>query len=216
MAKEMLSIYQCAPGTKSVKGGPFKVMINPSNYSHGHTIEYSKEKANDSIASELKFSQVKPETVKFNVIFDGTGVVKSDKPVKTLIKDLREKVYEYEGSEHQTPHVKLVWGSFTFYGRLTTMSIDYTMFTPGGDPLRAKVDMNFEGYMDRSEESKTKDQQSPDLTHILEFKAGDTLPLACHRIYKDSSYYHEIAVYNNITNFRDIKPGTRLVFPPIG
>jgi len=46
-------------------------------------------------------------------------------------------------------------------------------------------------------------------------KAGDTLPLLCHRVYKDSTYYLDIARINGITNFRNIRPGMRLKFPPL-
>jgi len=45
--------------------------------------------------------------------------------------------------------------------------------------------------------------------------AGDTLPYLCYSIYGDSSYYLDIAKLNNILYFRDLIPGTQLVFPPL-
>jgi len=43
---------------------------------------------------------------------------------------------------------------------------------------------------------------------------GDTLPAMCDRLYGDSKYYIAVAAANGLTSFRDIKPGTPLVFPP--
>jgi nucleoid-associated protein YgaU len=53
------------------------------------------------------------------------------------------------------------------------------------------------------------------MTHIVQFNAGDSLPLLCHRIYDDATQYAAVARHNDITNFREIAPGTRIVFPPL-
>jgi nucleoid-associated protein YgaU len=109
----------------------------------------------------------------------------------------------------------LLWGSLLFFGRLKTMSSTYTLFTPGGDPLRAKIKMGFAGFLSTQEEARRAARTSPDMTHIVQFKAGDSLPLLCHRIYDDPTQYAAVAHYNDITNFREIEPGTRIVFPPL-
>lgn len=219
-----LIIEKCIPNKKgppTIVGKAFSVMINPASYSRTYDIVYGKEDAEGAIASEKKFSRTKSESVSFDIIFDGTGVVKTGKtggkaePVKKQIKSLLQMVYQYNGKRHEPNHLRLLWSNLVFYCRLKSLSIDYTMFKPGGDPLRAKAKMTFGSFMGREEEAKKKDRQSPDLMHIVEFKAGDTLPLVCHRVYEDSSYYPEVAKFNNITNIRDIKPGTKLHFPPI-
>ena len=51
--------------------------------------------------------------------------------------------------------------------------------------------------------------------HLIEVKAGDTLPLLCYQIYQDCTYYIDVAKINNLTNFRDLKPGIKLQFPPL-
>ncbi len=199
----------------------FTVMINPSSYKHEYKITYNEGKAEGSTGSELSFARTEPETVSFDIIIDGTGVVKPLKqgrkndPVKKQIKQLRKILYTYDGKDHQPNHLQLLWGDFKFYCRLTGLTIDYTMFKPGGEPLRAKLTMNFKSFMSREEEEKQKGKNSPDLTHVLVVKAGDALPLLCNRIYKNCAYYLEVAAFNDITNFRDIEPGATLYFPPI-
>ena len=95
------------------------------------------------------------------------------------------------------------------------MSMDYTLFKPSGLPLRAKVKLSFTGFQSKDEKALRANRSSPDLDHVVEVKAGDTLPLLCYRIYKNSGYYTDVAKVNNLVNFRNLVPGTRLHFPPL-
>ena len=199
----------------------FEVMLNPSQYSHKHAICYNQKKTLGQLASESKFSAIEAETVSFDLVIDGTGVVdlpvsaNASSDVKTQIDELKSVVYTYVGDIHQPNHVRILWGSLIFFGRLKSMSVEYTMFKPSGEPLRAKVNLSFDGFMSKEEEALRANRSSPDLSHIIEVKAGDTLPLLCYRVYKDCSYYLQVARVNNITNFREIKTGDKLHFPPL-
>jgi hypothetical protein len=215
-----LSIARCAiaaSGSVSVdRNKTFDVMINPSNYSHAYSISYNKKKVQGQIGSETKFSTVEPEKVGFDIVLDGTGAVEgSSDDVTTQMRKLTEVVYQYDGEEHEPPHLRVLWGSFIFFGRLDALSSEYSLFKPSGDPLRAKVKLSFVGFMSREEEALKANRSSPDLTHVVSVRAGDTLPLLCQRIYKDASYYLEVARINDIVDFRSLPPGVELHFPPL-
>ena len=124
-------------------------------------------------------------------------------------------IYEYVGSRHQHGHVCLVWGSLIFYARLQSMSTQYTLFKPSGTPLRAKIDLEFVGFSSKKEAELAANRSSPDLSHLVEVREGDTLPLLCYRIYGDSAYYAEVAEHNHLADFRTLKAGTQLHFPPL-
>ena len=202
-------------------GSAFEVMLNPSSYSHAYSIGYNKKEAQGQTGSDTKFSGIKPEKASFDLVIDGTGVVnlpipgKGSPDVKTQVKDLTDIVYKYDGNNHEPNHVRLLWGSLIFFGRLDSMSVEYTLFKPSGEPLRAKIKLAFSGFMSKEEEALRANRSSPDLSHLIEVKAGDTLPMLCYRVYKDCSYYLEVAKVNNLINFRDIKPGRKLHFPPL-
>ncbi|MCG8472820.1 MAG: hypothetical protein MI742_13340 [Desulfobacterales bacterium] len=222
--KKKMKITSCnvsASGSVSEGSSSFEVMINPASVNVTHGICYSGDASSGSIGSEQKFSKRPPDKVKFDIIIDGTGVVNLPVPglgsddVKTQIQNLKKVIYDYQGAKHETPVVKLLWGSFIFFGRLESLSVDYTLFKPGGDPLRAKVNLNFSGFMSNEEEAKRKNNQSPDMTHIIEVKASDTLPALCEKVYGDSGWYLEVARINHLVNFRQIPSGTRLRFPPL-
>jgi nucleoid-associated protein YgaU len=98
---------------------------------------------------------------------------------------------------------------------MQTMSTHYTLFKPSGAPLRAKVDLSFVGAMSKRETELVSNLSSPDLTHLVEVRDGDTLPLLCNRIYGDPGYYLEVARFNQLTDFRNLRPGWKLHFPPL-
>ena len=107
------------------------------------------------------------------------------------------------------------WGALLFKGSLVDLSIEYRLFAPDGTPLRANAKLKIKGTVDDDLRVARENNQSPDLTHYRKVKAGETLPLMCHRIYGDPKYYLEIAKANNITQFRKLKPGQELFFPPL-
>lgn len=209
-------VIVAADGTVSPnRGNSFEVLLNPSEISQDFSISYDKTKTLGQLASDLKFSAIKPSTVGFDILLDNTGVVKGSSDVQARIEKLNSIVCQYNGENHEPNHVRLLWGSFLFYGRLTSMSVTYTLFNPTGKPLRAKIKMSFSGFMSTQEEARRANCSSPDMTHSMVLKAGDCLPLLCHRVYNDAGRYAYVARFNNITNFRDIPAGTPIVFPPL-
>ncbi|KUM55266.1 peptidoglycan-binding protein [Rheinheimera sp. EpRS3] len=199
-------------------------MINPASLNHQLGISYNTDNSNNlpvgKSAVESKLSQYQQEKLSFDLVLDGTGVVpvsaQQEPDVSKQIKQLKNVVYHYVGEKHEPSIVKLQWGqSFSFVGRLNSMTVDYTLFKPGGDPLRAKIKLNFGSYMSNKQEALKADRQSPDLTHQVLVKAGDTLPNLCYRIYRDSSYYLAVAEFNQLDSVSVLTPGRQLYFPPL-
>jgi hypothetical protein len=221
--KTLMKISGCAvskDGAVSVDSARpvFEAMINPAGYEHSFTIRYAKNKSLGQAGNEAKYSSTDPETLELKeLVLDGTGVIPGRViPVKTQVEQLRNTVYTYVGTNHEAPIVQLVWGGLIFYGRVNGMKMKYTLFKPNGDPLRAKVTLTLTEFSTAEEIAKEAQPSSPDLTHLVVVRAGDTLPLLCERIYKDPSYYLEVARINGLTAFRMLEPGARLRFPPLG
>jgi hypothetical protein len=199
----------------------FAVMLNPAEFTHEYAIQYNTRKTLGQVATDAKFSAVDNDKVHFSIIVDGTGAVPTagasspPKDVKSQLADLNSVIYQYVGSRHEPSHVRVLWGTLIFFGRLESMSTQYTLFKPSGDPLRAKVDLRFIGFMSKEEEKLVANRSSPDLAHSVVVRKGDTLPLLCESIYGDGSYYPEVAQANDLTDFRNLQAGMRLHFPPL-
>ncbi len=196
----------------------FEAMINPPGYGHEFGIRYTEDETPGLPNQERKYIASKTEKLNLKeLLLDGTGAVPGRViPVKTQVATLSNTVYKYVGTKHEAPVVQVVWGGLIFYGRVESLKFDYTMFKPNGDPLRAKVSMALVQYSTPPEITKKAKASSPDLTHLVTVCAGDTLPLLCERIYRNSAYYLEVARINGLTAFRQLEPGTSLRFPPLG
>jgi len=204
--------------------GEMEVMINPEKYSQSYKICYSDPQAQGSNGGSPKFRKIPSETVKFELVFDGTGVVPPAKPdqkppadgIMTKINEFRKLVFNFDGKIHSPKFVTLAWGRLLFNGRLSNLDVTYTLFKPDGTPLRARASTTFLGYNDEDQLAKQANLSSPDMSHLITVKAGDTLPLLCQDVYGSSAFYVQVAQANGLTDFRRIAPGTRLLFPPLG
>jgi hypothetical protein len=205
------------PGTSN----PFTVWINPSTYSYSRQVSYNDRQAQGSAGPSPEFNRIADENVSFDLIFDATGVI----PVPTgqsyangvadIIRQFLGLLATVNGNIHSPNYLILNWATLQFQCVLTSVKIDYTLFMPSGIPLRAKVSVAFKSYTSETKLEEQTQTESPDMTHLIVVSAGDTLPYLCYSIYGDSSYYLDIAKLNNILYFRDLIPGTQLVFPPL-
>jgi nucleoid-associated protein YgaU len=89
------------------------------------------------------------------------------------------------------------------------------MLDMDGTPLRAEVTAVLLASVSAKKKALEERKNSSDLTHVRTVLAGDNLPLMCYRIYGDSKHYIKVAEHNELTNFRMLKPGDVISFPPI-
>ena len=68
-------------------------------------------------------------------------------------------------------------------------AMEYKLFKADGAPLRAIVTMGFVGYISEEMAAAEAERSSPDMTHIVTIKEGDTLVDLCCKIYGKSKYY---------------------------
>jgi phage tail protein X len=206
------------------QAGSFQVWINPEKYTHDFRVCYTDRQAQGSAGGSPDFDKIAADTVSFELVFDGTGVVPSPNPgvpafaadgVAGQVEAFRSLVFSYDGNLHSPRFLQLVWGTMLFNCRLSKLSLSYTLFKPDGTPLRARAGATFIGYTDEVTLAKMSRKSSPDLTHVRTVRQGDTLPLLCWEVYGSSAWYPHVARANGLAGFRDLAPGTRLVFPPL-
>ena len=222
---QKLKILAYEVGNFTAPVAEFSVYINPEKYTHSFQICYNDVQAQGAPGGSPKFNKVLSETVKFELVFDGTGVVPSPIPgvvpflgdgITKQIAAFKSVAYKYEGEIHSPRYLELAWGTLEYTCRLSNLSLTYTMFKPDGTPLRARADATFISYKSEKDLKLTANNKSPDLSKVLTVKAGDTLPLMCFGVYGSSIYYPQVAEVNGLTDFRDLIVGSQLLFPPLG
>ncbi len=216
LVKMKITAYQDEKFSNSV-GSPYTLMLNPESLKWDRSIEYNEQQPLDSGASSSKYKVTPGERLSFDIVIDCTGVIDSSRvDLPAEIKQLKAVVYEYNGDIHRPNFVGINWGSsLTFLGLLTNFDTSYTLFKPDGTPLRAKISLKFSSFVDPVTAAKEGGDNSPDLTHLVDVIAGDSLPQLSSRIFNTPDYYIQLAEFNQLNKFRNLIPGTTLVFPPI-
>lgn len=222
LAKMLILAYETAE--KAEQGGlydakkTFKALINPESYTTDLKLVTADTQGQGSSATQSKFGFIAPEEMSFEFLFDNTGIIDfTPKPqgLTDEINAFRDMLLGFQGDDHETFHLRLLWGSLIFTGRAVEVSINYKLFNADGQPIRAIAKVKFKHSVELKKQAAKEDRKSPDLTHRRIVKAGDTLPLMCYRIYGDPRYYLLVAKENGFNHFAALSPGTEVVFPPL-
>jgi len=216
--KLKITAYKKDTFANSDKAGEFTVRFNPTTIQHDYDIVYDETQAAGSSGADNKYQFSKPETISFELIFENTFIAEDETTkydVTKAIEQFKKVIIDFNGSIHRPNYLRLSWGQFAFKGQVKELSFTYTAFTREGKPLQATATVSFIEVINIKTRLAEENKSSPDLTHIITIKEGDTLPGLCFNIYGDPSYYLAVARVNEISNFRKLKAGDRVILPPL-
>lgn len=209
------------PEYQNKVGGDYKALINPEGLNMDLKVELNQSQPPGTDKESPKYVRTPPSVMNFDLLFDATGVVQGPQSfldsgdVSDQIDEFLKLTFTVDGQNHEPKFLILVYGTMLFKGRLEGVSAVYKLFDNSGKPLRAVVKCTFRASKSEKNNDWHTMPKSPDLTHIRVIKQGDTLPLLCNEIYKDTGYYMQVAEVNGITNFRNLKVGSTVYFPPL-
>ncbi|WP_420571500.1 hypothetical protein [Kordia sp.] len=219
MALEYMKItgYKDEDFTQAVSGDPYNLMINPESIKWSRSIEYNEQQPIDTSTTSQKYKHTPSDNLSFDIVIDCTGVVDNKRTdLNKEIEALEDIVYTYNGDIHRPNFVKIQWGSdLVFYSVLKSFDTTYTLFKPDGSPLRAKISLSFGKYVSADKRKKEDNESSPDISHMIEVVQGDSLPQLSNKVWNTPYYYVQVAQYNDLNKFRQLKGGQQLLFPPI-
>lgn len=212
-----ISGYEDEEFSKPFKMKPYTVMVNPDSIKWQRGIHYDDQQAFDSSSASQKYKSTPSDKLNFDIVIDCTGIVDARRTdMASEISILETIVFKYNGEIHRPNFVKIQWGAdLVFKGVLVSMDTSYTLFRPDGSALRAKISLGFSQYISSETRKKLEKQSSPDVSHFVTVEEGIALPQLCQKIWNDDSYYIQVARYNNLNKFRNLKGIQKLIFPPI-
>jgi hypothetical protein len=214
LEKLLIKAYE-QPGYSGQPVGEFEAYVNPNEITLAYEMEYDSAQGSGTTNSRMNFKKVKPGDLSLTFFIDGTGASGNRIDVQQKVEQF-QTVTGYNGNIHRPNYLKVVWGTLQVKRCvLKSATIAYKMFKPDGVPLRAVITATFTDNSDDQTRVALAQDESPDLTHLHLVKAGDNLPAMCYAIYGDPRFYLEVARANRIDNFRNLKPGTRVFFPPL-
>lgn len=211
-----LVAYSDETFTDKVSDGEYEVMLNPEKLQWGRQIQYNEEAALDASSPSSKYSKTPSERLSFELVIDCTGVVDSKRVnLPDEMARLSRVIYDYNGDIHRPNYLIINWATLAFRCVLTGYNTSYTFFKPDGTPLRARVSLEFASYIDLPTLARKEKKSSPDMSHLIRVIEGDTLPQIARDVYGDASHYIQLAQFNGLDKFRELKPGSTLSAPPL-
>ena len=206
------------------EGRKFVTPINPESFSKNYKVELDTRRGHGNHGAEARFKSTAPEELRLEFVLDGTQTVEGyggenqaykEKPVHDQLEDFLCCVYHFDGEIHRPRFLIVFWGSeINFRCVLSNLDINYTLFDPGGKPIRVKINATFLRHQAREERLARERCSSPNLTHYRKVKQSDRLDLLTYEIYNDPKYFLQVGQANALTSVRNIKPGRELYFPP--
>lgn len=220
-------------GKKS--GSPISLQINPDSISKTFSVSYSNDSSDGKSCSSEKDAQggirtagylgSNPGSLTIEAVLDGTGLVEGIGygELPGYVDKLLKLVYDCNGEAHRPLYLKLEWGSVfrgstktpSFKGQLSSCTVNYTLFSHDGIPLRAKLTLSLVEALSEDDANKLMGKKSPDMSHVITVRQGDKLPTLCEQIYGSGKYYLQVARINRLSNLFSLSPGQQLYFPPL-
>jgi nucleoid-associated protein YgaU len=196
---------------------PFIAMFNPEQFAIREDVELDKNAPKGYQGTDPKYNHTKPREFTLEFTLDGTGVNTNGVkiPVTAQILLFRAATTKIDGKIHRPPYLLVQYGTFICSCTLRSSTVTYTMFDMFGLPIRAKISASFVERTVASLGNIVGMLSSPDLTHRVQVTEGDSLPLLTHKTYNNQNYYLQVARVNKLKNFRKLKAGSTLIFPPL-
>jgi len=198
--------------------------FNPERYTVTKGVQFAEIGIPGLDAPVLQFVRGQNEKISMELFFDTT-----DKGMIDPVTDVRTasgQVYQLlkvNGNTHAPPRVTLNWGNdyqLTSYGAgvrpwlvLESVSEEFSLFSPNGIPLRAKLNVTFREAWTIEEQLLATPRHSSDRTSVRQVQRGQTLAYIAYLEYGDPAQWRLIADANNLENPRVLTPGTTLTIP---
>jgi nucleoid-associated protein YgaU len=204
--------------------GRIDFQFNPRELSLSKSAKWKREAQRNARKSGVpEFTGADPVKLTMEMFFDATdtmdaGVVRR---VETLFTCCVPTEETRQSKKASPPWVIFHWGDLVgFPSVVTSVNARYTLFTPGGTPVRAVCTVTLEEITgEQPGQNPTSGALAARDTHVV--AAGDTLESVAYRAYGDPGLWRAVAEANGIDDPMRLPPGSVLLVPameelPIG
>lgn len=116
---------------------------------------------------------------------------------------------------NEPAYLRLLWGNYKLDCRLKAMEIDYTLFRKNGTAIRSKVKCTFIQTVQHEKNIVQQPTAKGSTTQKRKPEMSKSLLTMCEEAYGSQKHYVDVAKANKLISFKDIKPGSDLIFPKI-
>jgi hypothetical protein len=198
---------------------------NPEKYSVSKSVHYAEIPIPGLDEPVLQFINGQNEKVTLDLFFDTTeqGMTGTVTDVRTLTAAVYS-LLKVNTSTHAPPRFAIEWGSGkSLFGQgatsslcvLESMTEEFTLFAPTGEPLRAKLTVTIRMASTVKLQFQETPRESPDRTKMVMVVRGQRISDIAYQQYGDSTQWRPIANASLVANPRFLDPGTTLTVPSL-
>ncbi len=195
-------------------------IFRPKEYIIAKQNQWTPAKAAGAHVEPPKFNGGQPKTLQVDLMFDtyeaGTDVRQTTSQLWGMMK-LTPKRKDRATGKSEPPHVEFRWGRmWSFKSVITSISEKFTLFTPAGMPVRSIVTLQMLQAADEDfwpRQNPTSGSREGYAMHMV--KEGETIDWIAFLEYGSSNAWRHLADANNLDDPGRLRPGLRLVVPPL-
>ena len=193
-------------------GTSVDVLFNPEEYSLNRDINYAQTAVPGLSGPLLQFVHGNMQTLEMELFLDTYENHRGITDVRVEVQAITN-LMNIEPSIHAPPVLRFSWGSLSFTCVLARANQRYIMFNGDGVPVRARVQVTFNEFLNAELEAKEIKRETADYTKLHTVLEGETLSVIAGRVYSNPKLWRPIALVNEIKHPRQLQPGKRLLIP---
>ncbi len=197
------------------------VLFNPEEYTLNKDINYAQASVPGLSGPILQFVNGNMSTLEMELLLDSYEEYEEASPKVEAGSDVREltdkvtNLMVINSETHAPPILLFTWGSLSFRCVLARVSQRFIMFRSDGVPVRARLNVTFNEYLDPEQEIKKLNPQTADYSKEYVVLQRDNLSGIAGKLYQNPQLWRPLAIANDIADPRAIAPGQRLRVPPL-
>lgn len=198
------------------------VLLNPEEYTLNKGINYAEGAIPGLSSPILQFVNGNLQTLEMELLIDtyeenrvGDRVInRAQDDVRVQTRKITE-LMAINSDTHAPPILLFQWGTLSLRCVLAQVSQRFIFFRADGVPVRARLNVTFNEYIDAEREAREVNRQTVDFTKFYQVLEGETLSQIATKFYEDPQKWRPIAIANGINDPRAIFVGQELVVPSL-
>jgi LysM repeat protein len=196
-------------------GREFRLLFNPEEYTLNRDNTFATQTIPGLSGPILQFANGNMQTLETELFFDTWDTDSYD---KRDVRDLTDQVVglmDIDKELHAPPVLLVEWGSLAFRCVLARASQKFQMFADDGRPVRARLSVTFNRFIDPEREAREVDRQTADFSKVHVVVQGETLSRIATQHYQDPAAWRPIALANALDDPRAVTAGQALRIPAL-
>ncbi|MFO7680575.1 MAG: LysM peptidoglycan-binding domain-containing protein [Chloroflexota bacterium] len=204
--------------TNMVNNDQIPVLFNPEEYTINRDNNFAQMAVPGLRAPLLQFVAGNMQTLEMELLVDSHEAHQGYNSAGQDVRELTSKItnlMNIDPTTHAPPVLLFSWGSLAFKCVLVRANQRFVMFMTDGTPVRARLQVTFNEFVNAELEAKETKRETVDYSHLHTVVQSETLSSIAQKVYQNPAMWRPIAINNNLDHPDQIKVGQELLIPQL-